>query len=92
MDESCISTCRRGYPDELSIPSFCTLCNENRPVLFINEEEISPVESDGILLALTLANLTNSILGTYNVMSMQWKIQGIALVVFATPQDLTGCT
>ena len=63
-DEDCINTCR-GEFDQASLPPICTLCNTKRPLLFVDEADISSVESDSRLLTLRLVNLTNTILGMY---------------------------
>ena len=66
IDVQCINRCRIEYEDSESLPDICSLCNEKRPVIFIDEEDISGLE-ESTELTPKLIQLTNDILGMLNV-------------------------
>jgi hypothetical protein len=39
-DEECIRECRANFGEE-NLPDTCSLCNLNRPFLFVNREDIA---------------------------------------------------
>lgn len=54
-DHSCISMCRDRFKDNL--PKVCSICNENRPLLFIDDADRSDLNS--LDLRNVLENITN---------------------------------
>ena len=63
-DLQCLRSCRDAFDREEELPAQCSLdCTENRPLLFVDNDDVAVAGTDSRALAVFLEVYTNTLLG-----------------------------